>query len=518
MLVMQGKMALNGIKEDAPRPPLRKQFLPKKSDTKHSGLNGDTTSAYPSYRDAQVGLKNLTVKADFVPTLNGAFVDEFGENVYGEIGKDNLFQNNSDPVVNGVENNDHISAESAKHEPEQAAGSGLAKVETYQLRPKRRRHVYHEIVLPFEKSKVDDVQPSAPVHKLPPPALPFKPHYLRSKFSGDFAPPLPPRVANKDALMQRKQLTEEYFENIRKSVDIDLLDDFIEDDFQQGPCPADALQQRSHLLNDAGAGPSRPNNNMNSDEPETQYWTIENDPNDSERRRSIPLLEIQTSRFSPEIPASNSLFENNEPAKERTFPGLHTGTRVQFIQSLKCLKQCGWYWGNMTWEDAETMLSYKPNAEGVFLVRDSQDPLHLLTLTVRSAENTIHHVRIEHADGKFQLYEPSGSVSQGAANCVRHPNIVTFIKLVMKHSQSGTFIYFVKTRNMGEPPVQIRLMHPISRFSCVKSLKYYTRFVIKDIVPAESIDLLPIPAKLKDYLQESQYFDPKEDFACAQVS
>ncbi|XP_078482040.1 suppressor of cytokine signaling [Ciona intestinalis] len=125
---------------------------------------------------------------------------------------------------------------------------------------------------------------------------------------------------------------------------------------------------------------------------------------------------------------------------------------------------------------------------------------------------------IAHTEGKFQLYDPDRGVSRGAANCVRHPNIVTFIKLAMKHSRSGTFVYFIKTRNMGEPPVQIRLLTPISRFTCVKSLKYYVRFTIRDTVPYDSITNLPIPHDLKEYLLNSPYFDATEDLQCALLS
>lgn len=37
------------------------------------------------------------------------------------------------------------------------------------------------------------------------------------------------------------------------------------------------------------------------------------------------------------------------------------------------------------------------------MVRDSQDPLHILTLTVRSYNGTIHHIRIEHSEGKLNI-------------------------------------------------------------------------------------------------------------------
>ncbi|PIK33968.1 hypothetical protein BSL78_29206, partial [Apostichopus japonicus] len=53
----------------------------------------------------------------------------------------------------------------------------------------------------------------------------------------------------------------------------------------------------------------------------------------------------------------------------------------------------GWYWGPMSWDDAETRLENTP--DGSFLVRDSSDERHILSLSFR-ASGTTHHTRIEH--------------------------------------------------------------------------------------------------------------------------
>lgn len=58
--------------------------------------------------------------------------------------------------------------------------------------------------------------------------------------------------------------------------------------------------------------------------------------------------------------------------------------------------------------------------------------------------------------GRFHLDEPSRVNNNGACNYLRHPNIITFVNSAMKQSKAGNFIYFVKTKIMGEPPVQIR--------------------------------------------------------------
>jgi len=36
----------------------------------------------------------------------------------------------------------------------------------------------------------------------------------------------------------------------------------------------------------------------------------------------------------------------------------------------------------------------------LFLLRDSQDPLHILTVTVRTDVETIRHIRVEYTEGK----------------------------------------------------------------------------------------------------------------------
>lgn len=58
--------------------------------------------------------------------------------------------------------------------------------------------------------------------------------------------------------------------------------------------------------------------------------------------------------------------------------------------------QCGWYWGALSFDDAEERLS--DHVDGSFLVRDSSDDRYILSLSFRS-ESTTHHTRIEHYKG-----------------------------------------------------------------------------------------------------------------------
>lgn len=298
-----------------------------------------------------------------------------------------------------------------------------------------------------------------------PPPLPYKPHHLRGEYIHTTdclrvqPPPVPPRVVNREAIVKRKLLTAEYFENIK------------------------SMENNQQLTT---------NRSITIPGTETRpYWTI------VDMRPECNLIgQSNAPQLKNPTATEHAIQENND-----------------FIQSLRELKHAPWYWSDMTWEEAELMLSLQPDVEGLFLVRDSQDPHHILTLTARSIENTVHHIRIQYNDGKFHIYEAADNVSRGAVGYCRHSNVVQFVELAVKQSRSGTFIYFVKPKIMGQAPKQIRLLTPVSRFSKVKSLQHMSRLVIRNSVNRHQIDMLPLlPPHLLLYVQRSPYFDPKEDF------
>lgn len=66
--------------------------------------------------------------------------------------------------------------------------------------------------------------------------------------------------------------------------------------------------------------------------------------------------------------------------------------------SFRFLKQYGWYWGPISGEAAEKILSNEP--DGSFIVRDSSDDHYIFSLSFR-LNSCVRHVRIEHDQGKF---------------------------------------------------------------------------------------------------------------------
>ena len=166
---------------------------------------------------------------------------------------------------------------------------------------------------------------------------------------------------------------------------------------------------------------------------------------------------------------------------------------TSLTEELKKLARQGWYWGPITrWEAEEKLVNL---LDGSFLVRDSSDDRYLLSLSFRSQGKTLH-TRIEHSNGRFSFYEQP--------DVEGHTSIVDLIDFSIKDSESGAFCYS-RSRLPGSATYPVRLTNPVSRFMQVRSLQYLCRFVIRQYTRIDLIQKLPLPNKMKDYLQEKHY-------------
>ena len=64
---------------------------------------------------------------------------------------------------------------------------------------------------------------------------------------------------------------------------------------------------------------------------------------------------------------------------------------------------------------------------------------------------------------------------------------------------------YSRSRLPGSATYPVRLTNPVSRFMQVRSLQYLCRFVIRQYTRIDLIQKLPLPNKMKDYLQEKHY-------------
>ena len=172
---------------------------------------------------------------------------------------------------------------------------------------------------------------------------------------------------------------------------------------------------------------------------------------------------------------------------------INTLAVTSLTEELKKLAKQGWYWGPITRWEAEGKLANVP--DGSFLVRDSSDDRYLLSLSFRSHGKTLH-TRIEHSNGRFSFYEQP--------DVEGHTSIVDLIEHSIRDSENGAFCYS-RSRLPGSATYPVRLTNPVSRFMQVRSLQYLCRFVIRQYTRIDLIQKLPLPNKMKDYLQEKHY-------------
>jgi hypothetical protein len=70
-----------------------------------------------------------------------------------------------------------------------------------------------------------------------------------------------------------------------------------------------------------------------------------------------------------------------------------------FLLNLFIIEKVGWYWGPLSWIDAERLLKDKQDYS--FIVRDSSHRHYFLAITFKSQGN-IHHTRIEHSNSELK--------------------------------------------------------------------------------------------------------------------
>lgn len=174
---------------------------------------------------------------------------------------------------------------------------------------------------------------------------------------------------------------------------------------------------------------------------------------------------------------------------ERTPLPLQAARRPGVPDELGKLAREGWYWGPVSRQEAEDKLRGQP--DGTFLVRDSSSDSYLFTVSFRSSGKTLHS-RIDY-NGHYSLY-----------SSLHFESIGELIAHSMSQSQSAVYCYS-QPNSPTQPEFPVRLSQPLSRFTQVRSLQYLCRFVIRQHTGLTDIQKLPLPQRIKGYIQEGHY-------------
>lgn len=161
--------------------------------------------------------------------------------------------------------------------------------------------------------------------------------------------------------------------------------------------------------------------------------------------------------------------------------------RISLSHILKRLKMCGWYWGELSSQQANDIL--KNSQDGSFILRDSTDACHLFTLSLK-ANGYVISVRVTFSRGQFKL----DSCHQ--QDC---PSFESVVELIDYYLENDCREFYVTVPDIGEFPVSLR--HPI--WKEMPSLHHLCRkCIVHSCKTPASIHKLPLPQHLIRYLLE----------------
>lgn len=164
-----------------------------------------------------------------------------------------------------------------------------------------------------------------------------------------------------------------------------------------------------------------------------------------------------------------------------------------FISSvLQSLRQSGFYWRGLNKERAESLLTEL--TIGTFLLRDSSHPKYLFTLSVKTLNGAITHIRIAMSNGRFNLE----SITDDSTKVQSFENVLELITYYMQLSKET-----MKMIKEKRPNHQLYLEKPF--YTRVCSLQHICRRTIHRNLTKGGICELPIPDLAKVYVSNHPF-------------
>ncbi|CAO1419390.1 unnamed protein product [Diamesa tonsa] len=203
-----------------------------------------------------------------------------------------------------------------------------------------------------------------------------------------------------------------------------------------------------------------------------------------------------STRALPPLPAGlydrEDVIEPNEASNSPIMDKKRENT-MDFAANIEKVREYGWYWGPLSSDGAEKILSNEP--DGSFIVRDSSDLNYIFSLTFK-LNGCVRHVRIEQDQGTFSF---------GSCALFKSRTIMEFIENAVENSRSGRYLFFLH-RRPEHGPMRVQLTNPVSRFKHIQSLQHMCRFVIlKAVMRKDLIETLPLPRRILDYLSNKNF-------------
>lgn len=170
---------------------------------------------------------------------------------------------------------------------------------------------------------------------------------------------------------------------------------------------------------------------------------------------------------------------------------------LAFSQSMKAVRECSWYWGNISWQEAERVLLDR--CPGTFLVRDSASDRYIFTVSYRTA-NSVLHTRLPRHGGYFCLGGPNA--------LVKAHSLVTFVEESIQKCKERGVCLLMHKKDVRSGTEMLALGKPLRRHEILPCLKYLCRVVLRHSFSLRTINSLPVPSSIKRYILSPKYLVP----------
>ena len=171
------------------------------------------------------------------------------------------------------------------------------------------------------------------------------------------------------------------------------------------------------------------------------------------------------------------------------------------LKTIMALPDIGWYYGNITVEQAELLLKNEPN--GAFLIRDSSDSENIrdiFTITFK-IRNCFGSVRIDYAKGFFSL-----SLQDPGLPLFR--TLMDLVSYCLERSVKYKQPVCILTGHSQHNNVNLYLTKAVSRYKQMHSLMYLCREAVHKYVTVDKFPKLGLPTRLVQYyITKNPFFD-----------